>query len=123
LLLSARVVLSRHIKVCVCMPLGPNLDSHSVFNEHPEGGGCKNMKTSRHIGIGDAETHTGRPRCFWDIGSRLGHPSKYQSRPRARRNHVAASLAMFHAPTCDHGVGVMVNVCGCAGVEVEGVVV
>jgi hypothetical protein len=55
--LSARVVLSRHIKA--------------------EGGGYENTKRSRHIGIGDIETHTDRPRYFWGIGSRLGHPSKY----------------------------------------------
>ena len=28
------------------------------------------MKISRHMGIGDIETHTGRPRHFWGIGSR-----------------------------------------------------
>ena len=60
------------------------------------------MKISRHTGIGDIETHTDRPRCFWGIGSRLGRPSKCQNRPRARRDHITASLAMFHTPTCDH---------------------
>jgi hypothetical protein len=60
------------------------------------------VKISRHTGIGDVETHTGRPRCFWGIGSRPGHHSKHQNRPRARRNHIAASLAMFYAPMHDH---------------------
>jgi hypothetical protein len=53
------------------------------------------MKIWRHMGIGDVKTHTDRPRCFWGIGSRLGHPSKCQNRPRARRNHNAASLTML----------------------------
>ena len=78
------------------MPSGPNLDLYSVFYEYSEGGGYENMKISRHIGIGDIETHTDRPRYFWGIGSRLGHPSKYQNRPRARRNHITASQTMFH---------------------------
>jgi hypothetical protein len=56
----------------------------------------------RHVGIGDVETHPGRPRCFWGIGSRLGYPSKYQNRPRARRNHITASRTMFHTPTYGH---------------------
>ena len=42
------------------------------------------------MGIGDIETHTDRPRYFWGIGSRLGHPSKYQNRPRTCRNHITA---------------------------------
>jgi hypothetical protein len=29
------------------------------------------------------ETHPDRPRHLWGIGSKLGYPSKYQSRPRA----------------------------------------
>ena len=81
------------------MPSGPNLDLHSVFTNILR---AKDMKISRHMGIGDIETHPGRPRYFWGIGSRLGHPSKYQNRPRARRNHITASLAMFHTPTYDH---------------------
>ena len=84
------------------MPSGPNLDLYSVFYEYSEGGGYENMKISRHIGIGDIETHTDRSRYFWGIGSRLGHPSKYQNRPRARRNHITASLAMFHTPIYGH---------------------
>jgi hypothetical protein len=43
------------------------------------------------MGVGDIE-----------IGSRLGYPSKYQNRPRARRNHITVSLAMFHTPKYDH---------------------
>ena len=43
-----------------------------------------------NMGVGDIETHADRPRCFWGIGSRLGHPSKYQNRPRTYRNHVRA---------------------------------
>ena len=84
------------------MPSGPNLDLYSVFYEYSEGGGYENMKISRHIGIGDIETHTDRPRYFWGIGSRLGHPSKYQNRPRARRNHITASWTMFHTPMYGH---------------------
>ena len=84
------------------MPSGPNLDLYSVFYEYSEGEGYENMKISRHMGIGDIETHTDRPRYFWGIGSRLGHPSKYQNRPRARRNHITASRTMFHAPMYVH---------------------
>ena len=84
------------------MPSGPNLDLYSVFYEYSEGEGYENMEISRHMGIGDIETHTDHPRHFWGIGSRLGHPSKYQNGPRARRNHITASLAMFHAPMHDH---------------------
>ena len=86
------------------MPSGPNLDLPvcSVFYEHSEGEGYENMKMSRHMGIGDIETHTDCPRYFWGIGSRLGHPSKYQNRPRARRNHIAASRTMFHTPMHVH---------------------
>jgi hypothetical protein len=53
------------------MPSGPNLDLYGVFYENSEGEGYENMKISRHMGIGDIETHTGRPRYFWGIGSRL----------------------------------------------------
>ena len=60
------------------------------------------MEISRHMGIGDIETHTDRPRHFWGIGSRLGHPSKYQNRPRTRRNHITASRTMFHTPIYGH---------------------
>jgi hypothetical protein len=84
------------------MPSGPNLDLHCVVYECSEGEGYQNMEMSRHVGVGDTETHTGRPRCFWGIGSRLGNPSKHQNRPRARRNHIAASLATFHAPMHGH---------------------
>jgi hypothetical protein len=40
------------------------------------------MEISRHVGIGDIETHTERPRYFWGIGigSRLGRPSKYSTK-------------------------------------------
>jgi hypothetical protein len=48
------------------MPSGPNLDLYSVFYEYSEGGGYENMKISRHIGIGDIETHTDRPRYLPD---------------------------------------------------------
>ena len=84
------------------MPSGPNLDLYSVFYEYSEGEGYENMKISRHMGIGDIETHTDRPRYFWGIKSRLGHPSKYQNRPRARRNHITASRTMFHTPKYGH---------------------
>ena len=84
------------------MPSGPNLDLYSVFYECYKGEGYENMKISRHMGIGDIETHPGRPRYFWGIGSRLGHPSKYKNRPRARRNHITASRAMFHTPMYGH---------------------
>jgi hypothetical protein len=84
------------------MPPGPNLDLYSVFYEYSEGEGYENMKISRHMDIGDIETHTDCPRYFWGIGSRLGLPSKYQNRPRARRNHVTASQTMFHTPTHGH---------------------
>jgi hypothetical protein len=47
------------------MPSGPNLDLYSVFYEYSEGEGHENMKISRHVGIGDIETHTDRPRYFW----------------------------------------------------------
>jgi hypothetical protein len=60
------------------------------------------MKISRHIGIGNIETHTDRPRYFWGIGSRLGHPSKYQNRPRARRNHITASLGPWRCFILQH---------------------
>ena len=106
------------------MPSGPNLDLYSVFYECSEGEGYENMKISRHMGIGDIETHTDRPRYFWGIGSRLGHPSKYQNRPRARRNHITASLAMFHTPIYGHmgeippsfdGIAQKQNACGRGG--------
>ena len=84
------------------MPSGPNLDLYSVFYEYSEGEAYENMKILRHMGIGDIETHPGRPRHFWGIGSRLGHPSKYQNRPRARRNHITASRTMFHTPIYGH---------------------
>ena len=84
------------------MPSGSKLDLHSVFYEYSEGEGYENMKISRHMGVGDIETHTDRPRHFWGIGSRLGHPSKHQNRPRARRNHITASRTMFHAPMYGH---------------------
>ena len=61
-----------------------------------------NMNIFWNMGVGDIETHTDRPRYFWGIGSRLGHPSKYQNRPRARRNHITASRTMFHAPKHGH---------------------
>ena len=80
------------------MPSGPNLDLYSVFYEYSEGGGYENMKISRHMGIGDIETHTDRPRYFWGIGSRLGNPSKllmYYSPSRTYSPHVAV---MSHAP-------------------------
>jgi hypothetical protein len=35
---------------------------------------------------------------------RLEHPSRYQNRPCARRNHITASRAMFHAPMYVHTV-------------------
>ena len=54
------------------MPSGPNLDLYSVFFEYSEGEGYENMKISRHMGIGDIETHTDCPRCFWGIGSTVG---------------------------------------------------
>jgi hypothetical protein len=84
------------------MPSGPNLDLYSVFYEYSEGEGYENMEISRHMGIGDVEIHTDRPWCFWGIGSRLGYPSKYQNRPRARRNHITASRTLFHTPTYDN---------------------
>ena len=62
----------------------------------------ENMEISRNMGMGDIEAHTDRPRHFWGIVSRLGHPSKYQNRPRARRNHITASRTMFHAPMYVH---------------------
>ena len=88
------------------MPSGPNLDLPvcSVFYEHSEGEGYENMKMSRHMGIGDIETHTDCPRYFWGIGSRLGHPSKYQNRPRARRqSHCGLPDDVSHANACSCG--------------------
>ena len=79
------------------MPSGPNLDLYSVFYEYSEGEGYENMEISRHMGIGDIETHTDCPRYFWGIGSRLGYPSKYQSRPNTSRNHIKATQTIFHA--------------------------
>jgi hypothetical protein len=60
----------------------------------------KNTEISRYLYTGTGETHTDRPRYFWGIGSncRLGHPSKCQNSPRARRNHITASQAIFHTP-------------------------
>jgi hypothetical protein len=68
--------------------------------------GCEDMKISRHMGVGDIERHTGRSWHFWGIGSRLGHPSKCQNRPRTRRNHITivitASRTMLHEPMHVH---------------------
>jgi hypothetical protein len=104
LLLSARVVLSRYVRPCI-HAFGPKfgLTHGSVFTNILRAKDVKNVEMSRHMGVGDIETHTDRPRCFWGIGSRLGHPSNHQNRPRARsRNHITASRTMFHAPACVH---------------------
>ena len=84
------------------MPSGPNLDLYSVFTNILGVRDMENMEISRDMGMGDIEAHTDRPRHFWGIGSRLGHPSKYQNRPRTRRNHITASRTMFHAPMYVH---------------------
>jgi hypothetical protein len=48
------------------------------------------------------ETHSDRPRCLWGIGGRLGHPSKFQSRPCTYRNHITASQTAFHTQIHGH---------------------
>ena len=58
MLLSAREVLSRHVKLCVRMSLSPNLDFYSVFTNILRAKDIKNMEISRHVGVGDFETHT-----------------------------------------------------------------
>ena len=84
------------------MPSGPNLDLYSVFTNILGVRDMENMEISRDMGMGDIEAHTDRPRHFWGIGSRLGHPSNHQNRPRTRRNHIMASRTMFHAPMYVH---------------------
>ena len=69
LLLSARAVLSRHIKVCVYMPLGPNLDLYSVFTNILR---AKDMKIWKYRGkwvlILEISRHTPTAWYFMGMG-------------------------------------------------------
>jgi hypothetical protein len=76
---------------------GPNSD---LYSENERGFYIKyfrNIEISMNMATGGIEAHSNRPRHLRGIGSRLGHPSKYQSRPHTSRNRVTAPQATFHA--------------------------
>ena len=93
------------VRALVYHQTGPNSDLYSengriLYVKH-----FRNIEISTDMATGDIETHSDRPRYLWGIGSRLGHPSKYQSRPNTFRNHYGLPDEISHVNIWSYNMG------------------
>jgi hypothetical protein len=90
------------VRAWVYHQTGPNSDLCSENGRILHVKHFRNIEMPTNMATGDVKTHSDRPRCLWGIGSRLGYPSKYQSRPRTYRNHITAPQTTFHTQIHGH---------------------